>query len=86
MAEFLEDLLYTTIKYGSSWQDDYAVNVVTTSGGQEYRSLTNEILEHENEIGKIRVLMAKETEKIEDINTLPEGAILGLYKLLQKSK
>ena len=41
MAEFLEDLLYTTIKYGSSWQDDYAVNVVTTSGGQEYRSLTH---------------------------------------------
>lgn len=32
---------------------------------QEYRSLTNEILEHEKEIGKIRVLMAKETEKIE---------------------
>lgn len=33
---------------------------------EEYRSLTNKILEHEKEIGKIRVLMVKETEKIEN--------------------
>ncbi len=33
---------------------------------EEYRNLTNEILEHEKEIGKIRVLMVKETEKIEN--------------------
>jgi uncharacterized protein (TIGR02217 family) len=39
LADFIEDLLYTTVRYGSSWQDDYSVNVVTTAGGQEYRSL-----------------------------------------------
>lgn len=33
---------------------------------EEYRNLTNEILEHEKEIAKIRVLMVKETEKIEN--------------------
>ena len=39
MADFLEELLFTTVRYGSSWQDDYLVDVVPTSGGQEYRSL-----------------------------------------------
>ena len=39
MADFLEELLYTTVKYGSSWNDAYNVNVVQTSGGNEYRSL-----------------------------------------------
>lgn len=39
MADFLEELLYTTVKYGSSWHDAYSVNVVQTSGGNEYRSL-----------------------------------------------
>lgn len=28
----------------------------------------------------------KENEKLDDVNKLPEGAIIGLYKLLQKSK
>ena len=41
MADFLEEVLYSTVKYGSSWQDEYNVNVVETSGGQEYRSLTH---------------------------------------------
>lgn len=39
MADFLEEVLYSTVKYGSSWQDEYNVNVVETSGGSEYRSL-----------------------------------------------
>ena len=39
MADFLEEVVYGVIKYGSSWQDDYSVNIVTTSGGSEYRSL-----------------------------------------------
>lgn len=39
MAEFLEERLDGNIQYGSSWYDDYKVNIVTTSGGQEYRSL-----------------------------------------------
>ena len=41
MADFLEEVLYSTVKYGSSWQDEYNVNVVETSGGQEYRSLNH---------------------------------------------
>ena len=41
MADFLEEVLYSTVKYGSSWQDEYNVNVVETSGGQEYPSLTH---------------------------------------------
>lgn len=41
MADFLEERLSELIRSGSSWQDDYAVNVVRTSGGQEYRSLTH---------------------------------------------
>jgi len=39
MADFLEERLYGAIQYGSSWTDDYMVNITTTSGGQEYRSL-----------------------------------------------
>ena len=39
MADFLEERLSDLIRYGSSFQDDYAVNVVATAGGQEYRSL-----------------------------------------------
>lgn len=41
MAEFLEERISSLIRYGSGWQDDYAVNIVTTSGGQEFRSLTH---------------------------------------------
>lgn len=41
MAEFLEESLNGGIQYGSSWADDYNVNVSTTSGGQEYRSLVH---------------------------------------------
>lgn len=39
MADFLEERLLGTIKYGSSYTDDYAVEIATTAGGQEYRSL-----------------------------------------------
>ena len=39
MADFLEEVLYSTVKYGSSWEDEYNVNVVETAGGSEYRSL-----------------------------------------------
>jgi uncharacterized protein (TIGR02217 family) len=41
MADFLEERLSDLIRYGSSYQDDYAVNVVRTAGGQEYRSLVH---------------------------------------------
>jgi uncharacterized protein (TIGR02217 family) len=41
MADFLEERLSDLIRYGSSWQDDFAVNIVTTSGGNEYRSLVH---------------------------------------------
>lgn len=41
MADFLEERFCDLVRYGSSWQDDYAVTVVKTSGGQEYRSLVH---------------------------------------------
>lgn len=41
MADFLEERLSDLIRYGSSYQDDYAVNVVRTAGGQEYRALVH---------------------------------------------
>ena len=41
MADFLEERIHEPISYGSSYQDDYAVNVNVTSGGQEYRSLVH---------------------------------------------
>ena len=41
MADFLEERIHEPISYGSSYQDDYAVNVSVTSGGQEYRSLVH---------------------------------------------
>jgi len=41
MADFLEERLLSLIRYGSSYEDAYAVNVVTTSGGQEYRGLVH---------------------------------------------
>ena len=41
MADFLEEVLYSTVKYGSSWSDEYNVSIDETAGGQEYRSLTH---------------------------------------------
>lgn len=41
MADFLEERISDLIRYGSTWAEDFEVNVVTTSGGQEYRSLTH---------------------------------------------
>jgi uncharacterized protein (TIGR02217 family) len=41
MADFLEERFCGQILLGASWQDDYAVTVVQTSGGQEYRSLAH---------------------------------------------
>ena len=39
MADFLEERISADILTGASYQDDYLVNVVTDSGGNEYRSL-----------------------------------------------
>ncbi len=40
MADFLEERLdHQKIKMGASFAEQYAVNIVTTSGGNEYRSL-----------------------------------------------
>lgn len=39
MADFLEERLDDRIRYGSAFQDDYSVQIVTTAGGHEYRSL-----------------------------------------------
>jgi len=41
MADFLEERLSDLIRYGSSWQDEFAVNIIKTGGGQEYRSLVH---------------------------------------------
>ena len=41
MADFLEERISSLIRMGSSYVDDYAVDIVTTSGGQEYRSLVH---------------------------------------------
>ena len=39
MADFLEERLASGIKIGASFNDDYSVDIVTTSGGNEYRRL-----------------------------------------------
>ncbi|NMZ77470.1 DUF2460 domain-containing protein [Pseudomonas nitroreducens] len=39
MGEFLEERLADNIDYGSGFGASYAVNTVTTSGGNEYRSM-----------------------------------------------
>ena len=39
MADFLEERLIETVRYGASWKDDYAVDNSRTSGGQEYPRL-----------------------------------------------
>lgn len=41
MHDFLEERISSTILSGASFQDDYAVVILQTSGGQEYRSLTH---------------------------------------------
>jgi len=41
MPDFLEERLSAPIKYGSSWGDEYTVDIVETSGGQEYPSLVH---------------------------------------------
>jgi uncharacterized protein (TIGR02217 family) len=38
-ADFLEERINDLIRYGSSWADDFAVDIVTSAGGQQYRSL-----------------------------------------------
>lgn len=39
MPDFLEERISSLIRMGSGYVDDYAVEIVTTSGGQEYRWL-----------------------------------------------
>lgn len=39
MADFLEERLSDLIRYGSGWQDDFAVDVVRSAAGDEYRRL-----------------------------------------------
>lgn len=41
MPDFLEERLSSLVRMGASYQDDYAVTISQTSGGQEYRSLTH---------------------------------------------
>jgi len=41
MSDFLEERLSDLVRYGSSYTDDYAVDIVHTSGGQEYRSMVH---------------------------------------------
>lgn len=41
MPDFLEERISSLIRMGSSYVDDYTVDIVTTSGGQEYRSLVH---------------------------------------------
>lgn len=39
MAEFLEERLPMAVRLGASTDDDYAVDIVQTAGGNEYRNL-----------------------------------------------
>ena len=39
MADFLEERISADILTGAGYQDDYSVNVISDSGGNEYRSL-----------------------------------------------
>jgi len=39
MAEFLEERLPVDVRMGATYADDYDVEIVTTTGGQEYRAL-----------------------------------------------
>ena len=41
MPDFLEERLSDLVRYGSSYTDEYAVDIVQTSGGQEYRALVH---------------------------------------------
>lgn len=41
MPDFLEERLSDLVRYGSSYTDEYAVDIVQTSGGHEYRSLVH---------------------------------------------
>lgn len=41
MPDFLEERLSDMVRKGASYTDEYAVDIVQTSGGQEYRSLVH---------------------------------------------
>lgn len=41
MAEFLEERIAAEIAYGSSYSDEYSVQITRTAGGGEYRSLVH---------------------------------------------
>lgn len=41
MADFLEERISDLIRYGSSWSEDYKVDITTTSSGQEDRFLVH---------------------------------------------
>lgn len=41
MPDFLEERINDVIRMGASYVDDYSVNIVATSGGQEYRELVH---------------------------------------------
>lgn len=56
MSAFLEERLPVGVRNGASFQDDYAVDIVRTSGGQEYRRLIHPFPER-----RFRVFYTQET-------------------------
>ena len=42
MADFLEERFTELVRYGASYNDDFAVKITKTSGGQEYRALVHQ--------------------------------------------
>lgn len=41
MADFLEERLFSLVRYGAGYQDDYEVGITETKGGNEYRNLVH---------------------------------------------
>lgn len=41
MAEFIEERVSDRIRFGSSWRDEFAVNITETASGAEYRQLVH---------------------------------------------
>jgi uncharacterized protein (TIGR02217 family) len=59
MAEFLEQRISAAISYGSSWADEYEVQITRTAGGGEYRKLV-----HPYPVRRFRLLFRAERADI----------------------
>jgi len=76
MAEFLEELLPIRVRLGASIEEDFAVEIVTTAGGSEYRRLLHALPRYRWRI-TYKLLRAQIGSQIQSLHRRAHGRYAG---------